>query len=59
MSQYQTSEQIQTQISALEFRMRLMSDNNASTKSLFAINGKIKNLRKLLEKRKQFEFLAK
>lgn len=48
----------ESQITALEIKMANMINQNASTKSLFAINGKINKLKNQLKEKKKFDWLA-
>jgi ribosome-interacting GTPase 1 len=59
MARAQTIAQIESQIKALEFVMSKAVANNEPQRKLFALNGKIRKLRKELEETKKFDWLAR
>jgi hypothetical protein len=59
MRSEKTIAQIRSQIIALEFAFQRAMQNNEPQQKLFALNGKIKNLKKELDEAKNSEWLAR
>lgn len=58
MPQQPLDQQLQSQITALEFALKQAIDRNKPTANIFAINGKIKKLKKRLEEYNRYKWLA-
>lgn len=54
-----STQQIERQIKAVEFALRRLVEQNAPTHKIYALNGKLKNLRLDLQEANKLEWLGK